>query len=131
VERARTRGPFRPSGPQSSFGFGGGGGWDPTPEVPWWEQELPDGGAEGPVSDPAAEALAAALEASTRATEEHTQALRGVEGEMKRNNDIATSTLASDSYQMKKWIADELSGKFGRVINERAFTPGAGSEWRA
>jgi TP901 family phage tail tape measure protein len=82
----------------------------------------------GPVSDPAAEALAAALEASTRATEEHTQALRGVEGELKRQTDLATSSAASDKHQLYKFVGDVMSGHIGRGIVGRSFTPGTGVE---
>lgn len=91
----------------------------------------PDGGdvvGGEAVSDPAAEALAAAIEAQTRATEEHTAALKTVGDEMKRQTDLAQATIATDSFQKSKWIADVLSGQFGRGIVGRGMTAGTGVE---
>jgi hypothetical protein len=122
TERARSNGPFTPRGPLNSFT---GRGFSPTVPVPWWEQELADGG--GGEADPN-QALIDALAEAARQTAEHTAALRGVEGELKRQTDLAQSTIATDSFQKSKWIADVMSGQIGRGVINRGMTPGSGVE---
>jgi TP901 family phage tail tape measure protein len=73
--------------------------------------------------------LKEAIEAQTRAAQEHTAAMRGVEGELKRQTDLAESTIATDSFQKSKWIADVVSGQIGRGYVDRRMTAGVGSEW--
>lgn len=59
----------------------------------------------------------------------HTDALNGVQAEMKRQTDTAVQINQTDAFQMKKWIADTFSGQIvGYGVNRRALTPGGGVE---
>lgn len=69
-----------------------------------------------------------ALDASRRATEEHTAALNSVGSEMKRQTDLATSAMATDKAQLYKFVGDIMSGQIGRGIVGRSLTPGTGVE---
>ena len=102
------------------------------PAKGWLPDQFPGmpGGDTGTGGDggSADQALIDALEASTRATEEHTAALRGVEGELKRQTDLANSAMATDQFQLYKFVADVMSGQLGRGIVNRGMTPGGGVE---
>lgn len=77
----------------------------------------------------ATDALREAIEANTRATEEHKAALDAVGVEMKRSNDIGAQVEATDGFQVKKMLYDVLSNQFGRESVGRSHTPGTGVEY--
>jgi len=95
------------------------------------------GGGGGDGSDPnqalidSNNALQAAIEAEKAAIEEHTTALNDVKSELKRQTDLATAVQATDNFQIKKYLADVISGQVvGRGVTGRSFTPGTGVEYR-
>jgi len=76
-------------------------------------------------------ALQAAIEAQIQADKEHADALNGVKAELKRQTDYATSIANTDAFQIKKYLADVLSGQVGGYgVTPRSFTPGAGVAFR-
>lgn len=58
-----------------------------------------------------------------------TDAITGLQGEMKRTNDIAERVQASSGFQAEKYLADLLSGRIARGVVGRSFTPGSGVEY--
>ena len=66
-----------------------------------------------------------ALTENTDATAKLAEALKGVQDELKRQTDFAQSVQATETFQLKKYLADVLSGQIGGQIVGRAFTPGS------
>jgi hypothetical protein len=69
------------------------------------------------------------LQANTDAMKAHTDALTGVQDELKRQTDVATSIQSTESFQLKRYLAEVVSGEFGRNIVQRGLTAGTGPEW--
>jgi hypothetical protein len=89
----------------------------------------------GDTGDPN-QALIDAINANTRPRKRRKRprqlqkaALDAVQSELKANRDFATSVQATDNYQLKKFLADEIGGfVVGRGVTGRAFTAGTGVE---
>jgi 3D (Asp-Asp-Asp) domain-containing protein/acid phosphatase family membrane protein YuiD len=64
---------------------------------------------------------------NTDALKEHTDALQAVGDQQKRANDLAAQMGASGEFQVTKYLAEIMSGQFGRGIVGRSFTPGSGA----
>lgn len=80
------------------------------------------------------QALIDAINANTEAQQKaadayaaHQQELAGVQSELKRQTDLATAVQTTESFQLKKYLADVLSGQIGGFgVAPRAYTPGTG-----
>jgi 3D (Asp-Asp-Asp) domain-containing protein len=64
---------------------------------------------------------------NTDALKEHTDALQAVGDQQKRANDLAAQIGSSGEAQVRKLLAEIMSGQFGRGIVGRSFTPGSGA----
>jgi hypothetical protein len=71
-----------------------------------------------------------AVEEQKRALQEHTDALKGVQDEMKRSNDIAAGVANVSAREATRMMAELLSGQIGGGAGQRALTPGYGTSWR-
>jgi hypothetical protein len=68
-----------------------------------------------------------AAEEEKRAREEHTAALKAVADELKRQTDFAERVQTTESFQLKKYLADVISGQIGGTgVVPRSYTPGSG-----
>jgi hypothetical protein len=68
-----------------------------------------------------------AAEEDKRAREEHTAALKAVADELKRQTDFAERVQTTESFQLKKYLADVISGQIGGTgVVPRSYTPGSG-----
>jgi hypothetical protein len=74
----------------------------------------------------AQEAAAAAQEEQNRILQEHTQALQDLKDEIKRQTDFAASVQNTSEFQLRKALADVISGEIGGRTTRRSYTPGTG-----
>jgi len=72
-------------------------------------------------------ALQASIDAQVQAEKEHTDALNAVRDEIKRQTDLNAAVQSTEAFQLKKYLADVLSGQMGGFgVAPRAYTPGSG-----
>jgi hypothetical protein len=63
------------------------------------------------------------------ARQSHTDALKAVADALNAQTKFAERVQATENFQMKKWIADVISGQVGATAQRRGLTPGSGSAW--
>lgn len=61
-------------------------------------------------------------------TRRNTEALEAHAAELKQTREFAAGVQATETFQIKKYLADVLSGEFGRGVVSRGFTAGTGVE---
>jgi len=88
----------------------------------------PSASASGDEGDPN-QPLIDALNASAEAQIAQAAAIAGLQSEVKRQTDFATSVASTSNFQLTKNLADLLSGQIvGYGVAGRSFTPGTGVE---
>jgi hypothetical protein len=70
-----------------------------------------------------------ALNAVAENTASLVTAMAGVQAELKRQTDFASSVQATDGFQLKKYLAELLGGQVVQGAIGRSFTPGSGVEY--
>jgi hypothetical protein len=73
------------------------------------------------------------LDSLTKATQQNTDALdtarADLAAELKRQTDFAISVQSTSGFQAEKYLTDLISGRLGRGVVSRGFTPGNATEY--